>query len=52
MLLSFPSYKSPQFIQRYGAFIDRDRAIEFGHKKMRHITEGISAIEKARSIPA
>jgi hypothetical protein len=38
-----------QLVTRYGAYIDRDKAIAFGHKKMRHITEGINAIEKSTS---
>lgn len=34
-------------ISKYKRYINREKAIEFGHKKMRHITEGVSAIDKA-----
>ena len=28
-------------------YFDRDKAVAFGHKKMRHIAEGVSAIDKS-----
>jgi hypothetical protein len=40
-----------QLVSRYGSFIDRDKAIDYGHKKMRHITEGFSAIDKSSDDP-
>lgn len=36
-----------KLITQYNRYINRDQAVEFGHKKMRHITEGISTIDKA-----
>ena len=36
-----------KLITEYNRFINREKAIEFGHKKMRHITEGVNAIDKS-----
>ena len=35
-----------RLITRYPKYFPRDRAVEFGHKKMRYITEGINAIDR------
>jgi hypothetical protein len=35
-------------INKYPKLISKEKAISFGHKKMRHITEGINAIDKAK----
>ncbi len=36
-----------KLISTYSGYFSREKAVEFGHKKMRHITEGISAIDKS-----
>lgn len=40
-----------KLITQYNRYIDREKAVEYGHKKMRHITEGISAVDKAIQDP-
>jgi len=35
-----------KLINRYPNYFPREKAIDFGHKKMRYITEGVSAIDK------
>ena len=37
-----------QLMARYDRFFPRARVVEFGHKKMRHITEGVNAIDRSR----
>lgn len=36
-----------QLMARYERFFPRKKVVEFGHKKMRHITEGVNAIDRA-----
>jgi ribosomal 50S subunit-associated protein YjgA (DUF615 family) len=36
-----------KLISQYNKYFTREKAVEFGHKKMRHITEGVNAIEKS-----
>jgi hypothetical protein len=40
-----------KLISEYRQYFSREKAVEFGHKKMRHITEGINAIEKSTQSP-
>ena len=40
-----------KLINGYHQHFTRDKAVEFGHKKMRHITEGVSAIDRAILTP-
>ena len=35
-----------KLIETFPEYFPRSRAIEYGHKKMRYITEGVSAIDK------
>ncbi len=36
-----------KLVSSYNTYFSRERAIDFGHKKMRHITEGVNAIDKS-----
>lgn len=36
-----------QLMARYERFFPRKKVVEFGHKKMRHITEGVNAIDRS-----
>ena len=36
-----------QLMARYGKFFPRKKVVELGHKKMRHITEGVNAIDRS-----
>jgi hypothetical protein len=40
-----------KLISNYPVFSPRDKAIEFGHKKMRYITEGVNEIDKRTDNP-
>ncbi|MDH5716955.1 MAG: hypothetical protein OEZ22_04895 [Spirochaetia bacterium] len=35
-----------KLINEYKKYFSKEKAVEFGHKKMRHITEGVNAIDK------
>lgn len=35
-----------QLMAKYGRFFPRKKVVELGHKKMRHITEGVNAIDR------
>ena len=37
-----------KLITSYSKYFSKDKAVEFGHKKMRHITEGVNAIDKSK----
>ena len=41
-----------KIISAYESFINRKKAVEFGHKKMRHFTEGVNAVKKTEIVPA
>ena len=36
-----------QLMARYERYFPRKKVVEFGHKKMRHITEGVNAIDRS-----
>ena len=40
-----------KLITQYNRYFDREKAVDYGHKKMRHITEGVNAIDKTIQDP-